>query len=56
MATVEVAAAREAKARGLTELAIEKLKPATARREIPDAGKRGLFLIIQPSGKKSLAI
>jgi len=41
----------------LSFAAIEKLKPdPTKRREIADAGKPGLFLIIQPSGKKSWAV
>lgn len=39
----------------LTALAIEKAKPADARREIPDGKIRGLFLVVQPSGKKSWA-
>jgi integrase len=43
-------------ARALTQLAIDKLKPETARREIPDGQVRGLFLIVQPSGKMSWAI
>lgn len=41
----------------MTELLIQKLKPADKRREIPDTGKiSGLFLIVQPSGAKSWAL
>lgn len=46
--------------KGLTEPIIEKLKPEPGRRrEIPDAGRGGvpgLYLIVQPSGRKSWAI
>jgi hypothetical protein len=42
-------------ARGLTDLAIKNLKPEPKRREIPDPGCAGLYLIIQPSGHKSFA-
>lgn len=37
----------------LTATSIEKLKPATSRREVPD--RDGLFLVVQPSGAKSWA-
>jgi integrase len=37
----------------LTATAVEKLKPAAARREVPD--RDGLFLVVQPSGAKSWA-
>jgi integrase len=40
----------------LTALTIDKLKPAASRREIPDGGCPGLFLIVQTSGAKSWAI
>jgi integrase len=41
----------------LTHLKVEKAKPhPTKRREIYDAGRPGLILIVQPSGKKSWAI
>jgi integrase len=44
-------------ARGLTALKIENVKPdPEQRREIADAGKPGLYLVIQPSGKKSWAV
>ena len=38
----------------LTEAAVEKVTPATARREIPDGG--GLYLIVHPSGVKTWAV
>jgi integrase len=40
----------------LTPISIEKAKPAAVRREIPDGGARGLYLVIQPSGRKSWAV
>jgi integrase len=40
----------------LTAKTVEKLKPAATRREIPDDGARGLYCIVQPSGRKSFAI
>ncbi len=44
-------------AKRLTDAAVEKLKPdPERRREIPDAGKPGLYLIIQPRGRKSWAV
>lgn len=44
-------------AKMLTDKAVEKLKTdPTKRREIPDAGKPGLYLIVQPSGRKSWAV
>lgn len=39
----------------LTARAIEAAKPGEARREIPDGGLRGLYLIVQPSGAKAWA-
>jgi len=39
----------------LTPKTIENLKPGPARREIPDAGHAGLYLLLQPSGAKSWA-
>jgi integrase len=41
---------------GLTALAIENAKPSAVRREIPDGKSRGLYLVVQPSGKKSFAL
>jgi integrase len=40
----------------LTTKFIENAKPAAVRREIPDAGCRGLYLIIQPTGRKVWAV
>src|ERR1019366_8694034 len=41
----------------LSVAAIERLKPDTAKRlEIADAGKPGLYLVIQPNGRKSWAV
>jgi integrase len=42
-------------ARGFTDIAVKAFKPESARREIPDPGCAGLYLIIQPSGHKSFA-
>jgi integrase len=43
--------------RGLTALQVERARPdPRKRREIPDPGKPGLFLVVQPTGKKSWAI
>jgi integrase len=41
--------------RGFTDLAIKNMKPGPARREIPDPGCAGLYLIVQPTGHKSFA-
>jgi integrase len=44
-------------AKKLTDISIAKFKPHPAkRREVPDAGKPGLYLVIQPTGKKSWAV
>jgi integrase len=43
-------------ARGFTDIAIKNLKPGADRREIPDPGARGLYVIVEPSGFKSLAV
>jgi integrase len=42
--------------KSLTASSVLKQRPAKRRQEIPDAGCRGLFLIIQPSGAKSWAL
>jgi len=39
----------------LTDIAIRNLKAGAARREISD-GKNGLFVILQPGGRKSFAV
>jgi hypothetical protein len=43
-------------AKQLTAVSIANARPAPQRREIPDAGCRGLYLIVQPSGRKSWAV
>ena len=43
-------------AKQLTAASVARLKPGKLRREIPDGGCAGLFLIIQPSGYKSWAL
>ena len=43
-------------AKGLTDIAIRNLKPAPTRREIPDPGARGLYVVVQPSGRQSYAV
>src|SRR5215831_7270846 len=40
----------------LTTKFLENVKPAATRREIPDAGCRGLYLIVQPTGRKAWAV
>jgi integrase len=40
----------------LTDLAVRKSKAAKVRIEIPDGGAAGLYLVIQPSGRKSWAL
>jgi len=40
----------------LTAIAIAKLKPGPNRYEIPDAGQRGLLVVVFPSGKKSFIV
>jgi integrase len=40
----------------LTARTVEAIKPATERREIPDALLPGLYLVVQPSGAKSFAV
>ena len=40
----------------LTTAAVRALKPADDRREVPDAGCGGLYLVIEPTGKKSWAM
>jgi hypothetical protein len=40
----------------LTDIAIRNLKAGTARREIPDSGQRGLYVIVQPTGAKVFAV
>jgi len=42
--------------RPLTDIGIQKLKPRAVRYEVPDAGARGLRVIVQPSGRRSYAV
>jgi integrase len=43
-------------AKHLTAIAVANLKPALVRREIPDPGARGLYVVVQPSGRKGFAV
>ena len=43
-------------AKGFTDIAIRNLKPGDTRREISDPGARGLYLVVQPSGRKSFCV
>src|SRR5262245_62267784 len=40
----------------LTTKLVENIKPAAVRREIPDSGCRGLYLVVQPTGRKAWAV
>ena len=42
-------------AKGLTVLELDNIKPAVKRREVPDGYQRGLYFIVEPSGRKSWA-
>ena len=41
--------------KGLTTKSIENLKAEAARREVPDGGCAGLYLVVQPTGVRSWA-
>ena len=43
-------------AKQLTAVSVANARPGQQRREIPDAGCRGLYLVVQPSGRKSWAV
>jgi integrase len=43
-------------AKKLTTIAVENLKPRAARYEVPDRGCAGLYVVVQPTGKKSFAL
>lgn len=43
-------------AKALTAKAIENLRPAATRQEVPDGLIRGLFFVLQPSGKAGWAV
>jgi integrase len=40
----------------LTDIGIRNLQPKPQRYEVPDPGARGLYVIVQPSGRKSFAV
>ncbi len=40
----------------LTQVAIDSLKPEEKRREIPDGKEPGLYLVVQPTGRKVWAL
>jgi len=40
----------------LSAIAVKNIRPGKARREIPDSGCPGLYLIVQISGAKSWAL
>lgn len=42
-------------AKDLTAVALDKMKPAASRREVPDGKVRGLYHVVQPSGARSWA-
>ena len=42
--------------RGLSDIAIRNFKPGTVRREIPDPGARGLYVVVHPTGRKGFAV
>src|SRR5215831_16365632 len=42
--------------RPLTDIAIQKLKPRVAQYEMPDAGARGLRVVVHPTGRKSFVV
>jgi integrase len=43
-------------AKGLTDLGVKHLRAGVERREVPDPGQRGLYVIIQPSGRRRYAV
>jgi hypothetical protein len=42
--------------KALTAISVENYKPGPVRREIPDPGRKGLYLVVQPTGRKSFAV
>jgi integrase len=40
----------------LTDISVRNMRPGPERREIPDAGAAGLYLIVQPSGRRGFAV
>ena len=43
-------------AKALTAVTLQNLRPSQARRELPDGLVRGLYFVLQPSGKASWAV
>jgi integrase len=43
-------------AKAFTDISIKHLKPGPVRREVPDPGARGLYCVVQPSGRKGFAL
>ncbi len=43
-------------AKALTAIALKNLKPSEVRKEVPDGLIRGLFFVLQPTGKASWAV
>jgi integrase len=43
-------------AKGLTDIGVKRLKAGSERREVPDPGQRGLYVIVQPSGRRGYAV
>ena len=43
-------------AKGFTDIAIKNMKAGETRREIPDGGSSGLYLVLHPSGARSWAV
>ena len=39
-----------------TDVAVRNLKPGPKRYEVPDPGARGLYVQVQPSGRKGYAV
>jgi integrase len=42
--------------RGLTDVAVRNLKPGARRREVPDPGQRGLYVVVHATGRKGYAV
>ncbi len=42
--------------KALTDITIRNLKPAAVRREIPDPGAHGLYVLLQPTGRKGFCV
>jgi integrase len=47
---------RRKMARGFTDIEIRNLQAGDTRREVPDPGASNLYVVIQPSGKKSFCV